>query len=76
MTAIQEVEAGSEAYNALAEQIEEANKQIEEQKQKLEEAADTVAAYQAQFDNATQEVQKLNEQLKNVKIGSDKFKDL
>lgn len=76
LTAIQEVEAGSEAYNALAEQIEEANKQIEEQKQKLEEAADTVAAYQAQFDNATQEVQKLNEQLKNVKIGSDKFKDL
>lgn len=76
LTAIQEVEAGSEAYNALAEQIEEANKQIENQKQKLEEAADTVAAYQAQFDNATQEVQKLNEQLKNVKIGSDKFKDL
>lgn len=76
MTAIQEVEAGSEAYNVLAEQIEEANKQIEEQKHKLEEAADTVAAYQAQFDNATQEVQKLNEQLKNVKIGSDKFKDL
>lgn len=76
LTAIQEVEAGSEAYNVLAEQIEEANKQIEEQKQKLEEAADTVAAYQAQFDNATQEVQKLNEQLKNVKIGSDKFKDL
>lgn len=76
LTAIQEVEAGSEAYNALSEQIEEANKQIEEQKQKLEEAADTVAAYQAQFDNATQEVQKLNEQLKNVKIGSDKFKDL
>lgn len=76
LTAMQGVEEGSEAYDILAANVEEANKQIKEQKQKLEEATNTVAAYQAQFDNATQEVDKLNKQLQNVKIGSDKFKNL